>query len=215
MRMKGPALLTHPNPLIRALAGWLVGMVVFVVAWALSYALLPEGFFGFFPRMGAVSADVGQGILSLAWEIFVNNIFVNAVVIGLASLLAMGCISGGYLIAWFVCGSYGGMLGTNSFTYPDPGGPMAPYLAVIWERSGTREITAYLLTAAALANIHLWRDPSLRSSRLERVRRLREVRLSLGEILLVVVAVLLIAWGAYVEAWQIVHSPSAFVGERS
>jgi hypothetical protein len=43
---------------------------------------------------------------------------------------------------------------------------------------------------------------------------LREVRLTtLGEVLLVVLAVVLIAWGAYVEAWQIVHDPSAFVSE--
>jgi hypothetical protein len=91
---------------------------------------------------------------------------------------------------------------------------LAPYLAVIWERSGIREITGCLLTAAALADIHLWRDPSWRSSRLERVRRLRKVRLTtLVVALLVVLAVVLIAWGAYVEAWQIVHDPSAFVGE--
>ena len=80
---------------------------------------------------------------------------------------------------------------------------IAPQLDIAWQHVGLRELSAYLLAAAALADRHLWFQRSVWDWRLSRVRAWRELRLSRAEIALLAGAVVLLAWSAVTEASQI------------
>ena len=192
-------LLAHPNLLIRISAATAAGFIVFLASWTASYAWLPEGFYRIFWQP---SVEGNDALTLFAWNLMTVG------VTAFASLFVINRFPAGYLIPFFVFGLYGGLLGTNSFFIPDPAGPQAPTLNVIWTRSGLREALAYLLVAAALTNVYLWRQPSWWSTRLERIRSWRDVRLSRAEILLVIVAIALLFWAVYVEAWQIAQAMS-------
>ncbi len=189
--------LTHPNVLIRISTGTAAGLAIFLVSWAVSYAWLPEGA----ARASWLPLTEANSALAIALWLFAWNLMTVGVTT-VASLFVVNRFPAGYLIPWLIFGWYGALLGTNSFAYPDPAGPQAPTLSVIWMRSGLREALAYLLVAAALTNLHLWRQSSWWSTRLERIRSWREVRLSRAEILLVILAIALLFWAVYVEAWQ-------------
>lgn len=102
--------------------------------------------------------------------------------------------------AWWWAVGYGIALGTNSFVLTVPGVKYAPQLDVLWSHIGGREILAYLLVAAALANVHVWRPRHWHDLSLSRVRALRDVRLSAAEMACLAAALTLLAWTAAVEA---------------
>lgn len=191
-------LLSHPSLLVRILAAAVVGLVIFYGSWAASYVWLPEGAVRAFWQPSTSGKDMELIAVTLfAWNL------VTAGVTAAASLFVVNRFPAGYLVPLLVFGLYGGLLGTNSFAYPDPAGPMAPTIDVIWTRSGIREALSYLLVAAALANIYIWRQPVWWSTRVERVRSWRTVRLSRSEVLLVLLAIVLLFWAVSVEAWGI------------
>ncbi len=194
-------LLSHSNLLIRILVATAVGLAIFFASWAISYAWLPEGAVRAFWQ----SSTPGNDAQMIALTLFAWNLMTVGVTT-LASLFILNRLPAGYLVPLLIFAWYGALLGTNSFADPDPAGRLAPTVNVFWTRSGLREATAYLLVAVALANIYLWREPSWWSTRLERVRSWRDIRLSRPEILLVIVALALLGWAMYVEAWQIVQS---------
>ncbi len=197
------SLLTHRNVVVRVLSAWLSGLAIFVAAWLVSYLWLPERSFRFLGSVALTSsgqpATLPEALSILAW-----NLALVAGPVVLSSLFAVGRLPCSYLMPWVVCAAYGGLLGTNSFALPDPAGPMAPNLAVAWTRAGVREITAYLVLAAALADMYVWRQRSWWSVRVERIRSWRALRLSPAELLFLAAGVALLAWAAYVEASQIV-----------
>jgi len=197
-------LLTHTSVLIRILSNWLIGFILFFAVWIASYLWLPEGSLQF-ASANPVLSTPAETILAEALRIFTWNLFVATGVIVFSSLFVVGRSPASYILPWLICVVYGAMLGTNSFAFPDPAGPTAPNLAVLWMRAGLREITAYLLIAAALANVYLWRQPSWWSLQLKRVRFWREIHLSHAELACLVVAIGFLGWAAYVEAWQIIH----------
>jgi hypothetical protein len=152
-------LLTHPNVLIRILSSWLIGLIIFFAVWTASYLWLPEGSLQFASLNPVLSAPA-EAVLPEALGIFAWNLCVAGSLVVLSSLFLIGRFPAGYLLPWVICGLYGALLGTNSFALSDPAGPMAPNFAVLWTRAGLREIAAYLLIAAALANFYLWRQLS-------------------------------------------------------
>ncbi len=194
-------LLSHPNLLIRTLAATAVGLAVFLASWAASYTWLPEGAVRAFWQ----PSPAGNDVQTIALAMFAWNLLTVGLT-ALSSLFVLNRFPAGYFIPLLILAWYGALLGTNSFASPDPAGRLAPTVNVIWTRSGLREAAAYLLVASALANIHLWREPSWWSTRLERVRSWRDVRLSAPEIILIVAALALLGWAMYVEGGQIVES---------
>ena len=157
----------HPNLLIRVLSNWLIGFITFFSVWALSYAALPPGSLQF-AAGNPVLTRAGEALLPLrlsAW-----NLCAARGLVVLSSLFVVRDFPAGYLLPWIICALYGALLGTNSFALPDPTGPSAPNPAVLWTRAGGREISAYLLIAAALARIYQWQLPSWWSVRMKRVR---------------------------------------------
>jgi hypothetical protein len=130
---------------------------------------------------------------------FIWNLAFTGGLAALSSLFAVNRFPLGYLVPWITFAVYGASLGTDSFVCPTPDGPLSPSLAVLWTRAGFREITGYMLIAAALANRYLWQQPSFFSLKLERIRSWKQARPNLDLLVGLCAAASLIAWGAVVE----------------
>ena len=190
--------LTHASPVTRAITASLIALGLWIGAWTLSYLFLSEGIL-----RGVMTARVPDEVLlagpSLGATIFQWNLLFGMGVIALGSLFAIGKLSLGYIAPWWWAIGYGVALGTNSFVLTEPG-KLAPNLSVMWQHIGAREILAYLLVAAALANIHFWRPQRWYDMTLSRVRGLRELRLRGLELTFVAGGLVLLAWTAGIEA---------------
>jgi hypothetical protein len=190
--------LTHRSPFGRTLAAIAIAAVLWVGAWTLSYFLLSEGVL-----RSLMSARVPDDILragpSLAVTIFEWNLVfgVGAIVVG--SLFAIGPISLGYFAPWWWALGYGVALGTNSFVVTVPG-KIAPNISILWQHIGAPEILSYLLVAAALANIHVWRPRRWYDLGLRRVRGLAEIHLGATDFACIAIALTLLFWTASREA---------------
>lgn len=190
--------LTHRSPFGRTLAAIGIAAVLWLGAWTLSYFLLSEGVL-----RNLMSARVPDDVLnagpSLAVTIFEWNLVfgVGAIVVG--SFFAIGPVSLGYFAPWWWALGYGVALGTNSFVVTVPG-KIAPNISILWQHIGAPEILAYLLVAAALANIHVWRPRRWYSLGLKRVRGLTEIHLNAAEFACIGAALTLLFWTAAREA---------------
>lgn len=190
--------LTHQSPLARAATAAVIALALWIAAWTVSYLFLAEGLL-----TQVMSARVPDEILfsgpSLGATIFQWNLLFGMGAIALGSLFAIGKLSLGYIAPWWWAIGYGVALGTNSFVLTVPG-KLAPRVDIIWQHIGAREILAYLLVAAALANIHLWKPRRWYDLTLSRVRALRDLRLRAVELGFVAGGLVLLAWTAAVEA---------------
>ena len=190
--------LTHRSPLRRALASSGIALVLWLGAWTISYLTIGEG-----ALREAMASRVPDGVLeansSLALTIFQWNLVFGVGAIVASSLVAIGPISLGYFAPWWWALGYGVALGTNSFVLTVPG-KLAPNLGILWQHIGAREILAYILVSAALANIHRFRPLRWRDMKLHRVRMVSDIRLGVTEIALVGGALVLLFWTANVEA---------------
>ena len=192
------AALTHHSPLPRAITASVIALGLWILAWTLSYLFLSEGLL-----TSLMSSRVPDSVLfagpSLGATIFQWNLLFGMGAIVLGSLFAIGKLSLGYVAPWWWAIGYGVALGTNSFVLTVPG-KLAPRLDIFWQHIGAREILAYLLVAAALANIHFWKPRRWYDLTLRRVRGLREMRLQAIELTFVAGGLVLLAWTAGVEA---------------
>jgi hypothetical protein len=195
-------LTTHENVLVRVASLWLLGAVLFTVAWVGSYLFLPEGMLrgiGFSADLVAESPD--------AWATFAQIIVLNLLfgigAIVFANHFRISGIPEGYAVALFYAGLYGLFLGTNSFDV-SAGAKIAPALSVLWTRSGALEITSYLVVAAATAGLTVWRKESLFARTSEKVRRVRDVPLGRLEWALLTLGVVLLGVANWQEAADVV-----------
>lgn len=191
-------LLTEGGPLRRAAAATAVAGFLWLAAWILSYLFLGEG-----TLTAVMTARLPDGLLrpdaALAATIFQWNLVFGVGAIAAGSLFSIGRLSLGYFAPWWWALGYGIALGTNSFVVTVPG-KVAPRLDILWQHIGAREILAYLLVAAALANIHLWRPHRWYDLKLSRVRRIADIRLRTADLACIAGALVLLAWTASVEA---------------
>jgi len=193
------AALTDRSPVRRALSASAIAVTLWLGSWTLSYVAAGEG--ALREVMAArVPGDLLQAGPSLALTIFGWNLAFGVGAIVAGSLFAFGRVSIGYLAPWWWALGYGVALGTNSFVLTVPGAKVAPRLDILWSHVGAREILAYLLVAAALANMHLWRPRHWRDLTLARVKGFADIRLSAGEVACLAGAVVLLFWTARVEA---------------
>jgi hypothetical protein len=190
--------LTHRSPVRRAITASLIAAGLWILAWTLSYLFLSEGAFRDLLTLRVPDAVLFSGP-SLAAAIFQWNVLFGVGAIVLGSLFAIGRVSLGYLAPWWWAIGYGIALGTNSFVLTVPG-KLAPRADIMWQHIGAREILAYLLVAAALANIHFWKPRRWYDFTLSRVRGLADLRLRASELAFVAGALVLLAWTASIEA---------------
>ena len=190
--------LNHRSPLSRVLGAVIVAFAIWIAAWALSYQLLAEGVL-----RDVLTARVPDDVLkagpTLAFSIFGWNLLFGVGAIVAASLFAIGPVSLGYFAPWWWALGYGVALGTNSFVVTVPG-KIAPRIDILWQHIGAPEILAYVLVAAALANIHLWRPRRWYDFTLRKVRTLGDIRLHASELACIAAAFTLLAWTASREA---------------
>ena len=180
-----------------------VGVIGFVVAWIVAYAVLPEGAtrftLGLLPTLDARADSTG-----VALTLFIWNAGFGFGVIALASLYRVGSISLAYFAPWTWLVRFGIALGTNSFALFVPGARVRPLdLGSIISHAGIPELIAYIVLATVLANASLWKQRRITDRHLIRVRHLRDIRLTRLEISLVGVAFALLAGAALLETSQI------------
>lgn len=162
------SLLLHQNITIRFLALYLAGLLLFLLAWEVSYQFMPEGLL---QGKSAASKLAGSGAAPNLWLEWVKIVGINllscSLVVGANFVMVRGRFPLGYLIPleWFIY--YGILLGTNSFSIPMDS-PMAPSFAVLG-RSGLYEITAYTLVAVATYSISRYRIENQRISKKEKL----------------------------------------------
>ncbi len=141
-------LLRHERWYVRSLSLLGLTTVLFVLAWTVSYYLLPEGILR--GRSGAAVLAGEEAAASFTLE-FLRIAAINLAMMGMLiyanRLLRVSGYPLGYLMPLMWSISYAATLGTNSFSIPLPE-PMPPSLAVL-SRSGPYEIAAYVLAAAA------------------------------------------------------------------
>ena len=136
--------------------------------------------------------------------IFLWNLAVGGTALIVSSFFRLGRVPLAYLAPWAWFALYGIALGTNSFAITTPGLRIAPQLEIAWQHVGLRELSAYLLAAAALADRYIWLQRSVWDWRLSRVRSWQELRFSRPEVALLAGALLLLAWSAATDASQTV-----------
>lgn len=201
------ALLTHRDPLRRTLTACAVALALWLAAWTLSYLFLTEGLLRDV-LSSRVPDDALRSAPSLTATIFEWNLVFGVGAVVIASFFAVGSVSLGYIAPWWWALGYGVALGTNSFVLTVPG-KLAPNLEVLWQHIGAREMLAYLLVSAALANVHLWQPRRWYDLKLSRVRQLRDIRLRPVELACIVAALALLLWTASIEAAGVI----AFLSE--
>ncbi len=150
--------LLHEKLLVRF--GALLGLVllIFLGAWALSYAFLPEEVLrGRNVAQILAGNDLAEGSIWLEWlRILAINLGVMLLLIIAPNVLRTeGDYPLGYGTVTLLAIVFGVTLGTNSFTI-SLGGKLPP-AAAIFGSSGLYEIIAYVLAAAATASIAKYR----------------------------------------------------------
>ena len=195
--------LTHRNVAIRATSAWLIGLAALVTAWLVSYRWMPEGAVGFSLASHLPLESLKQQA-ALTAGIFGWNLAVGGTALFVSSFFRLGRVPLAYFAPWAWFALYGIALGTNSFAITTPGMRIPLQLEIAWNHVGLRELSSYLLAAAALADRHLWLQRRVWHWRLARVRSWNELRLSRAEIGLLAAAITLLAWSAATEASQII-----------
>ena len=195
--------LAHRSALVRLATAATVGLIAFVVAWTVAYAVLPEGATRFTLRL-LPSLDARADSAGVATTLFVWNAAFGFGVIALASLYSIGPISLAYFAPWTWLVRFGIALGTNSFALFVPGARIPPLdLRSIVSHAGIPELSAYVVLATVLANASLWRQRRITDRNLVRIRYLRDIRLTRLELSLVAFAFVLLAGAALIETSQI------------
>lgn len=195
--------LAHRSALVRLATAATVGLIAFVVAWTVAYAVLPEGATRFTLRL-LPSLDARADSAGVATTLFVWNAAFGFGVIALASLYSIGPISLAYFAPWTWLVRFGIALGTNSFALFVPGARIPPLdLRSIVSHAGIPELIAYIVLATVLANASLWRQRRITDRNLVRIRYLRDIRLTRLELSLVAFAFALLAGAALIETSQI------------
>lgn len=141
-------LFCHKSIYIRFASLYTLGILLFLVAWFLSYLILPEGILrGKNIATQLAGSDVENSLLKELIKIFVINLFSSSLIIYANFDSKVKGYPLGYLIPLLWLVHYGLLLGSNSFSVP-MSQRMSPSFEVL-QRSGLYEIAAYTLIAVS------------------------------------------------------------------
>ena len=181
---------------------WLYGLysLLNLVSFLSGYYLLPEGF-----MRGSPYSAIGSFVASATsfWGEFgltlLFNLRVVIVVCILTNLQQLKGIPMGYVVP-IILGIFGGLVsGTNSFTASDLKQFNAWDGMALGMSIGGVEMLAYVFVISATANIGLENFKSLRQWKGEKIKNLRDIRLSSSEIFCLCLGILMIINAAYRE----------------
>jgi len=148
-------LLCHERLYVRFLALFGLGVVLFTLAWTLSYYFLPEGVLRGRTGSAMLAGDEAAGSFLAEWlRIVALNLAAGSLIVVANRIYRYKGFPLGYLIPLVWLTLYAICLGTNSFSIPLPE-RMAPSLAV-FGRSGLYELAALTLVAVATYSINLY-----------------------------------------------------------
>ena len=181
---------------------WLYGLYSLLnsISFLTGYYLLPEGF-----MRGSPYSAIGSFVASATsfWGEFGLTLLFNLgtvfIVCILTNLQQFKRIPIGYVVP-VVLGIVSGLTsGTNSFSNSDL------KLFIAWDEMalgmsiGGVEMLSYVLVISATANIGLYNYESLRQSQGEKLKNLRDIKLSVSEIFCLGLGILMIVFAAYRE----------------
>lgn len=188
----------HDDVLVRFVSLWVVVASLFTASWVLSYLVLPQGLLrGGNP--GAATGYAGSVTREFLW-LFGWNVGVSLIAVGANTLRSINTPMG-YVIEVVQAPWYGAVWGTGSLAI-GAGERIAPSLAVLVERSGPIEITAFVAIVVATRGVMLWHQkggPRWKAE-FERVRSPSDWTLTRRELTLLVGGYLLLAVACYREA---------------
>lgn len=158
------------NLLIRFFSLYLLGLLIFTLAWFLSFYLLPEGVMRDTNIASKLAgSEISDSFAKEVTRIFVVNLIMGALIIAFNLSFRVNGVPLGYLIPpiWFLL--FGLILGSNSFTISMTE-RIAPSLAVL-HRSGLYELAAYTLVAVATHNISRFEIKALFKTNPEKITK--------------------------------------------
>jgi len=147
--------LIHERLYVRFLSLFGIGVAVFMLAWTLSYFILPEGILRGRTGSALLAGEFAASSFIAEWlRIIFVNLMAGSLILLANRIFRYRGIPLGYIIplTWFAL--YAVCLGTNSFSIPLQE-RMAPSLAV-FGRTGPYELAAFTLVAAATYSINLY-----------------------------------------------------------
>ncbi|NHN42973.1 hypothetical protein G9C85_15235 [Halorubellus sp. JP-L1] len=188
----------HDDVIVRFVSLWIVVASAFTAAWVLSYLVLPQGLLrGGNP--GASTGYAGSITREFLW-LFGWNVGVSLIAVAANTLRSVNTPMG-YVMQVVQAPWYGAVWGTGSLAI-GTGDRIAPSLAVLVERSGPMEITAFVAIVVATRGVMLWQQNTGPRWKEEfvRVRSPSDWSLTRREWALLVGGYLLLAVACYREA---------------
>lgn len=160
--------LMHTSLLVRFAALYALGLVIFLLAWSLSYALLPEGILRGGSAAAKLAGDQAAASLLTEWlKIAALNLMSTSIILVANISASVYGYPLGYLIPllWFT--HYGVLLGTNSFSIP-MAHRLTPSLSVL-QRSGLYELAAYCLISVSTYSLPRYKASGFFSAKYEKI----------------------------------------------
>ena len=181
---------------------WLYGLysLLNLISFLFGYYLLPEGF-----MRGSPQSAIGSFVASATsfWGEFGLTLLFNLgtviVVCMLTNLQQFKGVPIGYIVPVILGITSGLVSGTNSFSASDLKQFNAWDGMALGMSIGGIEMLAYVLVISATASVGLTQYRSLRQWRGEKIKNLRDIRLSASEIFCLCLGILMIVIAAYRE----------------
>jgi len=195
--------ITSDNMLIRLACMWILGFVILLLAWILSFRVLPEGVVR--GSSGAYFVPIkAENTTETFARIFLWNLCLACFPIAIGNVVRVKGVPLGYMLVFYHWGIYGVLLGTNSFVIPGPG-RFLPSLITLFYGSGIYEISSYTMICSATFKLHDRYVGSTRDTACVKKHRERTAALSKTELAVIVFAIVILAISNYYEAWNIFH----------
>lgn len=178
---------------------WAMSLAIFFLTWVASYLFLPQAILrAKLPTMWIYGVDVD--VPSTFLKIFAFNFLIGGVILTLGNLMRVGDVPLGYVAVWGQIFLFGILKGTNSFVYPYE----TQWASLIgFLRTGLWEFTAYILMTCSTIEFEMYRQESWISSKLTKIRKRSEIRLTRREQLAFLLGTLILLLSAFLESLAI------------
>lgn len=183
--------LFRQHVLVRSAVLWLVFMAVLWTVFAVGVATHPDAW-----------TDVTAPVVDTGWDVLLYIVGMNTVLLLLIALgnlfVRFGPVTPGLLVLAWQAIAIGWTAGTNSFVEPFSSVAQAN---AAFLRIGLWETTAYVLICAVTLDKSLHVADSFPAKQWTEVRRLRDLRFSRTEIVVVLVSLSCLLGAALIEAF--------------
>ncbi len=190
--------LGNDHPGIRFLNGFLIFILLLIIAYLLGYILIPEGALKDFPILVNFSINDSLSNAELILRTFAYNFLFTLLVITM-NLFRVRRFPFGFLPFFANVFLLGLFAGSNSFSGEISSRNLEGLLYFFL--IGFLEFMAYLLAASATASIHVYYSEKWRGEQFNKIRSLRDLRISRTEALMLVLALILLLVASINEWW--------------